>query len=187
MMIKNTIRNTSVKTAFTKMTFIKKTLFMSLAIAPIAILNFSSEASARPMQLAVHPTNSNAGQSICPTEISISEQGRPYYEGGYTIDGSAKLDWLAGAFKIVASDEFSVTWGAKLQRKYQNCQATAGIAKSEDEPFQGHSYLRMRFTKGNAYLILDMTAMYDANRFTPVIIKKEVKDGNPIWTWAGTD
>ncbi|MEI6329620.1 MAG: hypothetical protein ACOYN8_10925 [Pseudanabaena sp.] len=169
------------------MTFTIKTLFIGLAIAQITSLHISSDASARPMKLAVHPTNSGTNFPICPTEISITEQGRPYYEGGYTIDGSAKLDWLAGKFKIVASDEFSVTWGAKLQRKYQNCQATAGIAKSEDEPFQGHSYLRMRFTKGNAYLILDMTAMYDANRLTPVIIKKEVKDGNPIWTWAGTD
>ncbi len=175
------------KMTFTKMMFTRKTLFVILAIAQITILNFSSAASARPMKLAVHPTNSNANRPICPTEVSINEQGRPYYEGGYTIDGSAKLDWLAGAFKIVASDEFSVTWGAKLQQKYQNCQATAGIAKSEDEPFQGHSYLRMQVTKGKVYLILDMTAMYDANRLTPVIIKKEVKDGNPIWTWAGTD
>jgi hypothetical protein len=37
----------------------------------------------------------------------------------------------------------------------------------------------MRFTNGNAYLILDMTGMYDANRLIPVIFKNEVKDGNP--------
>jgi len=32
-----------------------------------------------------------------------------------------------------------------------------------------------------------MTGMYDANSLTPAILKKEVKDGNPLWTWAGTD
>jgi hypothetical protein len=163
----------------------KIAFFMSLAIAQAAILPVSSYAA--PLTLKVHPVNSATAQAVCPAEINLNEKSRPYYEGGYTIDGTAKLDWLAGAFKVVASDEFSVTWVAKLQRKYQNCQATAGIAIADDEAFQGHSYLRMRFIKGNVYLILDMTGMYDANRFTPVILKKEVKDGNPIWTWAGTD
>jgi hypothetical protein len=166
----------------------KNTAFViSLAIAQATILTVSNYASARPLTLNVYPANSGITQPVCPSEINLTETGRPYYEGGYTTDGTAKLDWLAGKFKIVASDEFSVTWGAKLQRKYQNCQATAGIAMTDKEPFQGHSYLRMRFAKGNAYLILDMTGMYDANRFTPVIVKKEVKDGNPVWTWAGTD
>jgi hypothetical protein len=32
-----------------------------------------------------------------------------------------------------------------------------------------------------------MTGMYDANMLTPVILKKEVKDGNLTWTWAGID
>jgi hypothetical protein len=39
----------------------------------------------------------------------------------------------------------------------------------------------------NVYLILDMTGMSDANRLTAVILKKDVKNGNPIWTWGGTD
>ncbi len=167
---------------------LEKTAFLiTLAIAQAAI--FAIPSYADPITLKVRPVNS-AGVTVpaaCPTEIILNEKSRPYYEGGYTIDGNAKLDWLAGKFKVVASDEFSVTWSAKLQRKYQNCRATAGIAITGDEAFRGHSYLRMRFTKGNVYLILDMTGMYDANRFTPVILKKEVKDGDPIWTWAGTD
>ncbi len=163
---------------------LKKAVFViSLAIAQAAI--FPSYADM--LTLKVRPVNSVAIQPACPAEIILNEKSRPYYEGGYTTDGSAKLDWLAGKFKVVASDEFSVTWSAKLQRKYQNCRATAGIAIAGDEAFKGHSYLRMRFSKGNVYLILDMTGMYDANRFTPVILKKEVKDGDPIWTWAGTD
>ncbi len=166
----------------------KSTAFViALAIAQSTILNIPNSVSAESLTLKVHPVNSKAVQPLCPSEVILTQKGRPYYEGGYTIDGSAKLDWLAGKFKVVSSDEFSVTWGAKLQRKYQNCQAAAGIALTDKEQFQGHSYLRMRFTKGNVYLILDMTGMYDANSLTPAILKKEVKDGNPIWTWAGTD
>ena len=161
--------------------------FIALAIAQSTIFNIPNSVSAETLTLKVHPAGSKAIQPICPTQVTLTQKARPYHEGGYTIDGSAKLDSIAGKFKVVTSDEFSVTWGAKLQRKYQNCQATAGIALTDKEPFQGHSYLRMRFTKGNVYLILDMTGMYDANGFTPVILKKEVKDGNPLWTWAGTD
>ena len=161
--------------------------FIALAIAQSTIFNIPNSVSAETLTLKVHPAGSKAVQPICPTQVTLTQKARPYYEGGYTIDGSAKLDSIVGKFKVVTSDEFSVTWGAKLQRKYQNCQATAGIAITGKEPFQGHSYLRMRFTKGNVYLILDMTGMYDANGFTPVILKKEVKDGNPLWTWAGTD
>ena len=161
--------------------------FIALAIAQSTIFNIPNSVSAETLTFKVHPAGSKTVQPICPTQVTLTQKARPYYEGGYTIDGSAKLDSIAGKFKVVASDEFSVTWGAKLQRKYQNCQATAGIALTGKEPFQGHSYLRMRFTKGNVYLILDMTGMYDANGFTPVILKKEVKDGNPLWTWAGTD
>ena len=165
--------------------FKKIAFFIGLAIAQASTLCLPSYAN--PLTLKVYPVSSTAVPPACPTEIILNEQTRPYYEGGYTIDGNAKLDWLAGKFKVMASDEFSVTWSAKLQRKYQNCRATAGIAIADDQAFKRHSYLRMRFIKGNVYLILDMTGMYDANRFTPVILKKEVKDGNPIWTWAGTD
>jgi hypothetical protein len=45
----------------------------------------------------------------------------------------------------------------------------------------------MRFINGKAYLILDMTGMRDANSLTTVIIKQDVKNGNPIWSWGGTD
>ena len=45
----------------------------------------------------------------------------------------------------------------------------------------------MQFINDRAYLILDMTGLNDANKLTPVILKKDVKDGNPVWTWGGTD
>jgi hypothetical protein len=45
----------------------------------------------------------------------------------------------------------------------------------------------MRFVDDKVYLILDMTGMSDANGLTPVILNKGVKNGNPFWTWGGTD
>jgi len=59
--------------------------------------------------------------------------------------------------------------------------------KYNGEPFEGHSYLRMRFVNDKVYLILDMTGLSDANGLMPVILNKGVKDGNPTWTWGGTD
>jgi hypothetical protein len=37
------------------------------------------------------------------------------------------------------------------------------------------------------YAVLDMTGLQDANQFTPVILFKGMKQGNPRWTWGGTD
>lgn len=122
----------------------------------------------------------------CPTEFNVTETSRPY-EGGATSEGSASLGWLAGPFKIENSDEFSVTWVAKLQAKYHNCQATARITKINDRPFNGHSYLRMRFIHENAYLILDMTGMTAGRDLMPSILKQDVKDGNPTWSWSTPD
>lgn len=161
--------------------------FGAVAIAQLSL--FANPSLAAPTQLtfSVYPADSGAAFPICPTEFNLTETPRPYYEGGYTIDGSASLSWFAKAFKVETSDRFSVTWVAKLQTKYHNCQATARITKINGEAFRGHSYLRMRFMDNRAYLILDMTGMNDANLLTPVILKKDVQNGNPIWTWGGTD
>jgi hypothetical protein len=97
------------------------------------------------------------------------------------------LGWFAREFRIEKSDEFSVTWVANLQVKYHNCKAGASITKFNGEPFEGHSYLRMRFVNDKVYLILDMTGLSDANGLMPVILNKGVKNGNPTWTWGGTD
>ncbi len=161
--------------------------FGTVAIAQLALFTNPSFAAPNTLTLSVYPLDSRDTFPICPTEFSLTQTSRPYYEGGYTIDGSASLSWFARPFKMEASDEFSVTWMAELQTKYRNCQASAKITKINDEPFDGHSYLRMRFINGKAYLILDMTGMRDANSLTTVIIKQDIKNGNPIWSWGGTD
>jgi len=168
------------------MAFTIKTLFIGFAIAQFSMFATANDLLAKDLTLKVFPVN-DIRAGLCPSEVTVTETGRPYTEGSYTVDGIAKLDWLAGKFTIATTDRFSVTWQAKLQRKYQNCVAAAGFGYDAQERTERHSYLRMQFDKGKVYLILDMTGRYDANSLTPVIIKKEVKDGNPIWTWAGTD
>jgi hypothetical protein len=171
------------------MAFTIKTLFIGLiglAIAQVSMFATPNHASAKDLTLKVFRVN-DIRAGLCPSEVTLMETGRPYTEGSYTVDGMAKLDWLAGKFTVATTDRFSVTWQAKLQPKYQNCIAAAGFGYDVQERNNPHSYLRMQFDKGNVYLILDMTGRYDANSLTPVIIKQDVKDGNPIWAWSGSD
>ncbi|MDM9385143.1 hypothetical protein QUB80_31300 [Chlorogloeopsis sp. ULAP01] len=123
----------------------------------------------------------------CPQKVIITEQRAPYYEGGYTVNGQAKLSSFAGAFTIASFDRFSVTWVANLKLAFQKCVATGRIIKYGNETYNSHSYLRVRFNGGKVYLILDMTGNRDVNSFTPSITKKSVNTGNPVWSWSGTD
>lgn len=162
------------------------------AIAPL-FLSQSPMALAAPrmITLGVYPLNTGDVNITyfpqCPNEITITETPRPYQEGSYTTDGMASLGWLTKAFQIEKTDNFSVTWVARLQPKYANCRASAKIRKIDGENFTDHSYLRMRLIDKKAYLILDMTGMHDANDLTNVILQKAVKSGNPTWSWGGTD
>ena len=157
------------------------------AIAQLSIFTNPSFAEANNVTLGVYAMDVRGKSPICPNEVSLTQTPRPYTEGSYTTDGSASLGWFAREFRIEKSDEFSVTWVAKLQVKYHNCKAGASITKFNGEPFEGHSYLRMRFVNDKVYLILDMTGLSDANGLMPVILNKGVKNGNPTWTWGGTD
>ncbi len=188
-MVKNGMESFKVKTL---RLVLKQLSLVAVGLGTVVIANLSlftnpSFAEPNSLTLSVYPLNTRDEFPICPTEFSLTQTSRPYYEGGYTTDGAASLGWFARSFKIEKKDEFSVTWVAKLQVKYSNCQATARITKINGESFDGHSYLRMRFINGKAYLILDMTGMRDANGLTTVIIKQDVKNGNPLWSWSGTD
>ena len=119
----------------------------------------------------------------CPEKITVVEQGRPYREGGFTIDGSAKLSKIADKFTVAAKDAFSVTWVAKLKPPFTTCKGTAGVFGKD----RGSSHIRSRLIDGKIYLILDMTGSSDANRLTPAIVRSGVKNGNPFWSWSGTD
>jgi hypothetical protein len=125
--------------------------------------------------------------SNCPQQVMVTEETAPYYEGGYTINGQAKLSSFAESFEIASQDLFSVTWVANLKPAYRQCVAAGGIVKYDSEDYTSHSYLRIRFNDGKVFLILDMTGQQDANGFFPVITKKGVNGGNPTWSWSGTD
>jgi hypothetical protein len=142
-------------------------------------------AKAAQVELSVYKS-SNAANANCPQKVIVTEQNAPYYEGGYTINGSAKLNSFAEPFTISNTDPFSVTWVANLKPTFNKCIAAGSIVTSgEDKNSDFH--LRVRFSGGKVFLILDMTGLKDANNFFPVITKKGVTAGNPTWSWSGTD
>ncbi len=163
----------------------------AVTMAAVASLSGLSTAAAiaGTVELQVSPllsrtTNPNMS---CPGKITLTQSHQPYREGSYGIAGLAKLDKIATNFAIAGSDAFSVTWVGILKPQYSQCQAAAGMVKVDGQPYEGHSYLRMRLMGGKAYLILDMTGIRDPNNYTTVIIKKAIENGAPTWIWGGSD
>jgi hypothetical protein len=154
-----------------------KLKFALLCVGSALVLG-SSPVLAESIVLQVFKTI-DAQEVNCPQQVTVVEQGRPYREGSYTIDGYAKLDKISEKFAIASKDVFSVTWVAKLKQPFIKCRASAG---STENP-----HLRLRFIDSKIYLILDMTGKRDANQLTPAIVRQAVQDGNPVWSWAGTD
>ena len=164
-----------------------RSLFI-LGIGIAASLLSSLPAQAANLELQVFRAIDTQDSSVrCPAKVVLTETSQPYREGGYAIDGKANLSAIANGFTIADSNDFTVTWVAKLKPQYSQCKATARIVKAGNENFSGHSYLRMQFVGGKAYLILDMTGMSDANSLTTAILKQSVQRGNPVWSWGGTD
>jgi hypothetical protein len=169
-----------------KLSYFMRSNIARLGLGIVALSIFSAvPASAANVEMRVLTANDTG--AICPDKVTLTETPRPYREGGYTIDGSANLKAIAENMTIAATDDYSVTWVGKLKPKYSKCTATAGITRIGNEAYQGHSYLRLRFMNGKVYLILDMTGQADANDFTTVILQKSVRNGNPTWSWGGTD
>ena len=136
-------------------------------------------AQAESIVFTVRESVNNTG--TCPKQITLNEASAPYFEGGYTIDGSADLLDVAEPMAITNSDAFSVTFSSRLRSPFRQCLATAG---SLDNPT---SHLRVRLINGRLSLMLDMTGMQDANGYTPSITRQLVQNGKPVWQWGGTD
>jgi hypothetical protein len=155
-----------------------------LSLVSVSAMSVSAIASTIEMRprLAGDPTKIR-----CPDKVMVTQTPQPYREGGYETDGTVKLQAIATQIAITQVDPFSVTWVGTLKPPYQNCKATAGMTVVDSEPFKDHSYLRLRFLNGKVYFILDMTGLGDLNDFTPVILKKDIFQGNPRWRWGGTD
>ncbi len=141
---------------------------------------------AETLSLTVYPLLDSPTNAKCPKSFTVQETGK-YHEGGYTRNGQANLSAIATNWQKQNSDPFSVTWVGTLKPEFQKCQAGAGISKVGNEAFNSHSYLRARLMSGKVFLILDMTGLRDANNYTSTIVKSGVTQGNPTWTWGGTD
>jgi hypothetical protein len=140
----------------------------------------------RELKLSVYPILT-APEGNCPEFITVNEESDPYYEGGYTLRGKAELSDIAHEFVITSQDIFSTTWSAVLKSEYENCNATGRITEVDGEYLDYHSYLKVRFIAGQLILIADFTGLNDANNYTPVLLESGVNDGNPFWSWGGTD
>lgn len=139
------------------------------------------------LELKVAPLISRTPGGPCPQTIAVSETLQPYREGSYGLDGRAALGSVATGWRLSGRDGFSATWVGALKAPFQRCLATAGIARADNVPFRDHSYLRLRFSGGQAQLILDMTGLRDPNGYTPVILNAGVSQGLPVWSWGGSD
>jgi hypothetical protein len=168
---------------------LKTNIYLSLLWSlPLSLLsNLSAAALASTINLSVLPLSSSRAVQRCPEKLIAYQTPQPYREGGYAIDGMINLSDIATDITISQSDVFSTIWVGKLKPEYQNCQASGGMISINEEAYQGHSYLRVQMIDGQVKVILDMTGMRDANGSTTVIIYRGMRDGNPRWTWGGTD
>jgi hypothetical protein len=151
------------------------------------LLGWHQSARAGALVLQVAPLHSRTPAGPCPTTISLVETHQPYREGSYGVDGRAALTPIATGWRLSGRDRFSATWQARLLPAWRGCVASAGIVRFADQPFRDHSYLRLRFSDGMVQLILDMTGRRDPNGYTPAIFTAAVSQGQPVWSWGGSD
>jgi hypothetical protein len=164
---------------------------LSIAISIIFLslfptLKVEAETVTNEIELKVYSQNDQ--KQSCPATIIVTEIPRPYQEGSFATDGSVNLSKYATNIAISANNSFSTTWVGTLKPKYAKCFASAGITKIGGEKYTGNiNHLRLHFVKGKIYFMLDLAGGYDANDYPLVVVKQGIKQGNPFWTWAGTD
>lgn len=152
----------------------------------LSSLSVQAQQKSQTIELKIHSESDR--KQTCPDKIIVTEKARPYQEGGFTTDGSVKLSEYASNISVNASNIFSVTWVGKLKPKYAKCLASAGITKVDGKDYSGNTnYLRIHFFKGKLYFILDLAGGYDANDYPLIVLKKSLNNGNPVWSWGGTD
>lgn len=157
-------------------------------VAITALLTTEPQLShADSLQLKVAPLISQSPSGPCPDSLILIETLQPYREGSYGVNGRAPLEAIATGWRLAGRDAFSATWTGPLRSPWRRCIASAGISRREDKPEQGPSYLRLRFSDGQAQLILDMTGLRDPNNYTPAIQSVGVRQGQPVWSWSGSD
>ncbi len=163
----------------------KKLLSIFLGTTMLSLLPFSS-AKAGELKLSIYPILT-APEGNCPEFITVNHESDPYREGGYTIRGKAELNDIANDFMITSQDIFSTTWSAVLKPEYAHCNATGRITENDGESYDFHSYLTVRFMAGQLIFMADFTGLNDANNYTPTLLESGVNNGDPFWSWGGTD
>ncbi len=154
---------------------------------PFSVLtSFGAAALATTLELDVLPTL-DAPLDSCPPQLIAHETRRPYVEGSYAWDGMIKLRDIATAVRVATTDPFSITWVATLKPEFRNCEGSAIINRIDDEPYAGHAYLQVQLADGEVTATLDMTGIPDANGYTSTLLFGGLREGNPRWTWGGSD
>lgn len=153
-------------------------------VLPISLV-LQRRALAETIELQVLPVN--GPEQSCPQKVIAYQTPQPYREGGYAVDGMVNLSAIATNITLSPEQSFSAIWVGTLKPQYQNCKGTAGMVRLQDEDRAGHSYFRLQMEQGKVKMILDMTGLQDANGYTAQILKTSIQQGNPRWTWGGTD
>lgn len=122
------------------------------------------------------------GSGHCPGYFDVAESSR-WYEGGAEMSATAWLQWMAGPFSFISSQDKSVTWGARLLSKYRHCHGHAKIISINGEWPEGANHLKAHFASGKVYFTLDISSYGD-----PVAITyQNIQSGNPKYRWAAAD
>ena len=168
-------------------TFKPLILGASIVLLPL-LTNLSALGQNQPQKIELKVYSQNEQKQSCPDKVVVTEQSAPYQEGSFTTNGSVNLSAYASNISILSSNDFSVTWVGKLQPKYAKCSASAGMTKVDGKDYSDKlNYLRMHFVQGKVYFILDLAGGSDPNNYPLVVVKKSVKNGNPAWSWGGSD
>jgi hypothetical protein len=168
-------------------TFRPLILGASIVLLPL-LTNLSALAQNQSQKIELKVYSENEQKQSCPDKVLVTEQPRPYQEGSFATDGSVNLSAYASNISILTSNNFSVTWVGKLKPRYANCLASAGMTKVNGQDYSGKlNYVRMHFVQGKVYFILDLAGGFDPNNYPLVVVKKSLNNGNPTWTWGGTD
>lgn len=160
---------------------------INIGLLPL-LSNWRVQAQNQSQNIELKVYSENEQKQSCPDKVIVTEKPHFYQEGSFATDGSINLSTYASNISVQTSNSFSVTWVGTLKPRYAKCFASAGMTKVDGQTYSEHlNYLRMHFLKGKVYFILDLAGGSDPNNYPLVVLKNSFKNGNPTWTWGGTD
>lgn len=163
------------KPTFNTSRFLRLVLGTGILLLPL-LSNFSANAQTKSTITELKISSGYQNKQSCPDKIRIVETPQPYREGSFATDGYANLNSIASNVTVAKSYKSSVTWVGTLKPKYAKCSGSTNSNK-----------FKTRFAKGKIYLTLNVGDQLDPNKQALQVVKKGVNNGNPKWTWAGSD